>query len=88
LALAQDSVPSTGLKIDPEYLVLITTRGNTLKVRQQPTVSSPVVGRVAKGSKLPFVKTENAANGKGLWFQVEYAQGKFGWVSGNYSKKI
>ena len=29
LALAQDSVPSTGLKIDPEYLVLITTRGNT-----------------------------------------------------------
>ena len=88
LALAQDSISSTGLKIDPEYLVLITTRGKTLKVRQQPTVSSPVVGRVAKGSKLPFVTTENAANGKGSWFQVEYAQGKFGWVSGDYSKKI
>jgi len=88
LALAQDSVPSTGLKIDPEHLVLVTTRVQTLKVRQQPTVSSPVVGRVAKGSKLPFVKTENAANGKETWIQVEYAQGKFGWVSGNYSKKI
>ena len=80
--------PITELKIDPEYLVLITTRGNTLKVRQQPTVSSPVAGRVAKGSKLPFVTTENAANSKEAWFQVEYAQGKFGWVSGGYSKKI
>ena len=88
LALAQDSVPSTGLKIDPEYLVLVTTLGNLLKVRQQPTVSSTVVGRVANESKLPLVTTENEANGKGSWFQVEYAQGKFGWVSGDYSKKI
>ena len=85
---AQDSGSSIGLKTDPEYLVLITTLVLPLKVRQQPTVSSPVVGHAAKGSKIPFVKSENAANGKGLWFQVEYAQGKFGWVSGNYSKKI
>ena len=88
LALAQDSISSTGLKIDPEYLVLVTTLGNLLKVRQQPTVSSTVVGRVANESKLPLVTTENATNGKEAWFQVEYAQGKFGWVSGDYSKKI
>lgn len=85
---AQDSGSSIGLKTDPEYLVLITTLVKSLKVRQQPTVSSLVVARLAKGLKVPFVKSENAANGNGVWFQVEYAQGKFGWVSGNYSKKI
>ena len=86
LVFAQDSVSSTGLKIDPEYLVLITLP--ILNVRQQPNISSPVVGRVTKGSQIPFVKTENTANAQGVWFQVEYAQGKFGWVSGNYSEKI
>ena len=81
------NLESNGLATDAEYLVLITAR-NSLKVRKQSTVLSPVVGRLPSGSKVPFVKSGDVATGKVDWYQVEYAQGKFGWVSKDYSRKI
>ena len=73
----------------PEYFVLIVTKGNSLNVRQTPSASSPVVASLPNNSKVPFVSsTNNAASGKGTWFQVEYSKGKLGWVSSGYSRKV
>lgn len=81
------NLESNGLTTDAEYLVLITSR-NSLNVRKESTVLSPVVGSLPSGSKVPFIKSGDPATGKADWYQVEYAQGKFGWVSKNYSRKI
>ena len=72
----------------PEYFVLIVTKGNSLNVREEPLASSPVVATLPNDSKVPFVEPSGAESGNGNWFQVEYAKGKFGWVSSNFSKKI
>ena len=72
----------------PEYFVLIATKGNSLNVREEPLVSSPVVATLPNNSKVPFVEPSGAESGNGNWFQVEYAKGEFGWVSSNFSKKI
>ena len=81
------NLESNGLATDAEYLVLITSR-NSLNVRKQSTVLSPVVGSLPSGSKVPFIKSGDPATGKADWYEVEYAQGKFGWVSKDYSRKI
>ena len=81
------NIESNGLATDAEYLVLITSR-NSLNVRKQSTVVSPVVGSLPSGSKVPFIKSGDPATGKADWYQVEYAKGKLGWVSKDYSRKI
>ena len=89
LVFAQDSDRSIGTK-NPEYLVLITS-SKSLNVRKQPTVLSPVVASVPGGSKLPFVEMgdENTNwTGKANWHQLEYEQGKYGWVTKDFSRKI
>mgnify|MGYP001448375942 CR=1 FL=1 len=89
LVFAQDSDRSFGTK-NPEHLVLITS-SKSLNVRKQPTVLSPVVASVPGGSKLPFVEMGDADinwTGKANWHQLEYEQGKYGWVTKDFSRKI
>jgi len=89
LVFAQDPKHAIDSEIDAEYFVLIVTKGNSLNVRQTPSASSPVVASLPNNSKVPFVSsTNNAASGKGTWFQVEYSKGKLGWVSSGYSRKV
>ena len=89
LVFAQDSKHAIDSEIDAEYFVLIVTKGNSLNVRQTPSALSPVVASLPNNSKVPFVSsTNNAASGKGTWFQVEYSKGKLGWVSSGYSRKV
>lgn len=89
LVFAQDPKHAIDSEIDAEYFVLIVTKGNSLNVRQTPSASSPAVASLPNNSKVPFVSsTNNAASGKGTWFQVEYSKGKLGWVSSGYSRKV
>ena len=88
LVFAQDPNQSIDSETNAEYFVLIVTSGNSLNVRQGPSSSSQVVARLPNGSKVSLVETNDAENGVGKWFQVEYAKEKFGWVSSNYSRKI
>ena len=89
LVFAQDPKHAIDSEIDAEYFVLIVTKGNSLNVRQTPSALSPVVASLPNNSKVPFVSsTNNAASGKGTWFQVEYSKGKLGWVSSGYSRKV
>ena len=56
--------------------VIVTTKGNSLNVRQTPSVLSPIVSKLSNGSKVPLVKSANKKNQDVNWYQVEYSKEK------------
>ena len=90
LVFAQDFKQSIESEVEGEGYILIDTKGNPLNVRQKASSLSPVVGSLLNGSQVPFtgITANDPVNINGFWYQVEYAKGKLGWVSGGYSKKI
>ena len=90
LVFAQDFKQSIESEVEGEGYVLIVTKSRTLSVRQKASSLSPVVGSLLNGSQVPFtgITANDPVNRNRFWYQVEYAKGKLGWVSGGYSKKI
>ena len=86
---AQDSNQNIESEVEGQGYILVVTKSRTLSVRQKASSLSPVVGSLLNGSQVPYagVTANDAVNRNGLWYQVEYAKGKLGWVSGIYSKK-
>jgi uncharacterized protein YraI len=77
------------VKNGTKHFILIVTGGSSsLNVRQQPSTSSPKIGSLHNGAKVPHIKNETDEIIDGSWFHVEHSQGKFGWVSSKYSTKI
>jgi tetratricopeptide (TPR) repeat protein len=73
-ALEEESPPP------PQKTVEIVTQSDPLRVREEPSLNSKVLGSVAKGSQLPFVIEQ------GGWYKVEFSAGQEGWVSKKYSR--
>ena len=71
-----------------KYSILVTTKGNSLNVRKSPSSSSPIIGSLLNGSKVPYINNNIDSINNDYWFYVEYLTGSFGWVSGKYSEKI
>ena len=90
LVFAQDFKKSIESEIEGDGYILIVTKSRTLNVRQKASSLSPVVGSVLNGAKIPFAgaTATDATNMNGIWYQVEFLEGKLGWVSGDYSTKI
>ena len=90
LVFAQDSKQSIESKIKGGEYILVVTESRTLNVRQKASSSSPVIGSLLNGSTVPFtgISATDTKNIDSFWYQVEYAKGKLGWISGSYSKKI
>jgi uncharacterized protein YgiM (DUF1202 family) len=90
LVFAQDSSQNIGSEIKGEGYIKIVTKSRTLNVRQKASSRSPVIGSLPNGSQVPFtgVTADDTVNLNGFWYQVEYVNGKLGWVSGSYSEKI
>ena len=90
LVFAQDFKQSIESEVEGKGYILVVTKGNALNVRQKASSLSPVVGSLLNGSKVPFtgITANDPVNINGFWYQVEYAKGKLGWISRNYSKKI
>ena len=90
LVFAQDFKQSIESEVEGEGYILIVTKGNPLNVRQKASSLSPVVGSLLNGSQVPFmgITANDPININGFWYQVEYAKGKLGWISRDYSKKI
>ena len=76
------------VKNGTKQFILIVTSGSSLNVRQQPSTSSPKIGSLHNGAKVPHIKNETDEIIDGSWFHVEHSKGKFGWVSSKYSKII
>ena len=68
--------------------ILVTTNSNSLNVRENPSSSSSVIGKLLKGSKIPHTGNDIPEKRNDNWFYVEYSKGKFGWVSSSYTRKI
>jgi len=60
--------------------VVITTQGN-LNVRSTANTSSPIVSALPKGSLVTLLTKS------GGWWQVEYADGYYGWCSASYIRQ-
>ena len=90
LVFAQDFKQSIESEVEGQGYILVVTKGNALNVRQKASSLSPVVGSLLNGSQVPFtgITANDPVNINGFWYQVEYAKGKLGWISRNYSKKI
>ena len=90
LVFAQDFKQSIESEVEGQGYILVVTKGNALNVRQKASSLSPVVGSLLNGSKVPFtgITANDPVNINGFWYQVEYAKGKLGWISRDYSKKI
>lgn len=65
---------------------ILTTPTGFLRVRAEPSTAATESARVTPGRKYPFV--EEKAVGSTNWYKLEYEEGKSGWVSGEYAKKV
>ena len=90
LVFAQDSNQNNESGIKGEGYIKVVTESRTLNVRQKASSRSPVIGSLPNGSQVPFtgLTADDTVNLNGFWYQVEYVNGKLGWVSGSYSEKI
>ena len=52
---AEDSNSSNGPSVDEKFFVLIEIKNNFLNVRQDPSNTSPVIGKLLKGSEVPLI---------------------------------
>ena len=52
-----------------------------LRVRGEPSTVGAEVGRVNPGEKYTLLEEKDG------WFQIEYEEGKNGWISGQYAEK-
>ena len=87
-AFAEDPNFSNGPSVDEKFFVLVEIKNNFLNVRQDPSNTSPVIGKLLKGAEVPLVDINGDGGTNGNWFRVEIKNKKIGWVSKNYSRKI
>ena len=70
-------------KEPPEVQILSTPVG-FLRVRSEPSTLGKEIGRAEPGKSYPLL----AEDEKTGWFKIEYEEGKEGWISNQYSKKV
>ncbi|MDE7455591.1 MAG: SH3 domain-containing protein [Prevotella sp.] len=65
--------------------VRITTVSSTLNIRQDASVNSPVIGKIAFGESADFIggTPQNTSQKDGVWYQIKY-NGVQGWVKSDY----
>ena len=88
LGFAEDPNFSNGPSVDEKFFVLVEIKNNFLNVRQDPSNTSPVIGKLLKGSEVPLIDMNGDGGTNGNWYRVEIKNKKVGWVSKNYSRKI
>ena len=71
-----------------EYFVIVATKGNSLNVRQTPSVLSPIVSKLTNGSKVPLIEPASNKDRNVNWFQVEYSKEKYGWISRSFAIRV
>lgn len=72
-------IPTATLEPAPDSTALATVITRSLRVRQEPTVNSPLVGDIANGASYPVI----GRSSDGMWLELALPQFDFGsgWVS-------
>lgn len=77
------STPTTSPTPPPKpYIEILDTPVGFLRVRAENSTSSEEVGRVNPGEFYSLLDEDNG------WYQIEYEDGKEGWISGQYAEKF
>ena len=63
---------------------ILSTSTGFLRVRSEPSTLGEEVGRVEPGELYPYLDEDEDTG----WLKIEYEEGKEGWVSGQYAKKV
>jgi len=66
------------------YITILSTPTGWLRVRDQAEVSGTEIAKVNPNDKFPYLEA-SASSG---WYQIEYLEGKTGWVSGKYAELV
>jgi len=53
-----------------------------VRVRKEPSTASDEVAKVNDGEQYPLLDSQSG------WYQIEYAAGQTGWISGQYAEKF
>lgn len=78
------SVTPTPSDIGKEMVEILETSTGFLRVRREPSTLGEEIGRVEPGEKYPLIQTDEKTG----WFEIEYEEGKEGWISNQYARKI
>lgn len=78
-----DPTASSSATIAKPYVEIQDTPTGFLRVRDQATTTAAELAQVCPGSKYPYLNDT-----QGGWHKLEYAAGKQGWVSGQYSAVV
>lgn len=79
IATGEIAVPSP--LPEPQKVEVAQTPQGFLRVRKEPSTSAPEIGRVSDGDQLEIVQETTG------WIQIKF-EGKQGWVSSQYVKKL
>ena len=80
-----EPTPTPAATPKPEVKIeILSTPNGFLRVRSAATTDSDEVARV--NPKDTFVLIEESGDSK--WYKIEYQTGQFGWISGQYAKKL
>lgn len=67
-----------------EAIEILDTPTGFLRVRAEPATSATESAQVKPGEKYPYLDKTSGAD----WFKIEYEEGKEGWISAQYAKKV
>ena len=79
--IAKNPQPSPVPVLSVENVRILATPVGFLRVRREPSLSAPEIGRVKTGDELEVVQETKD------WVKVKF-DGKFGWISSQYTKKL
>ena len=63
---------------------ILSTPTGFLRVRSEPSTLGEEIGRVEPGQRYLYLEEDEETG----WFKIEYEEGKEGWVSNQYAKKV
>jgi len=74
-----------GEEVEKKIMVeILTTPTGFLRVREEASTLAKELTQVKPGERFPFLEEDTQDN----WFKIEYEEGKEGWVTGQYTKKV
>lgn len=75
--------PTPLLSVTEKFIEILPTPTGFLRVREEATIGSREIGQVKPGQKYKVVLEDE----KSGWIQIEFDEGKMGWISKEYVKE-